>query len=107
MPGLGAVLHYLIACAVAAIYYAATLRMPALNRNPIRYGLLFRAAVYLFMNYLVLPLSAVAKTPFSWGLFLNGILGHVLPVGVPNAVFADAPRDRAAAHARAGRPLAA
>jgi hypothetical protein len=101
------VLHYFIACVVAAVYFAATVKIPALNRRPIRNGLLFGAAVYLFMNYLVLPFSAVSKTPFSWGLFFNGIIGHALFIGVPIAVFAAAPRAREIGRARAGRPLAA
>ena len=46
-------------------------------------GLLYGAAVYFFMDYLVLPLSAVAATTFHLGLFLNGVIGHALSVGLP------------------------
>ena len=41
-------------------------------------GLLYGAAVYFFMNYLVPPLSAVAPATFQPGLFLNGVIGHAL-----------------------------
>src|SRR5215470_19761382 len=33
--GLGAVLHYFIAFAVAVVYYIASLKLPALHRHPV------------------------------------------------------------------------
>jgi len=44
--------------------------------------------VFFFMNYGVLPLSAVASAPFSLGMFLNGVFGHALLVGLPIALYA-------------------
>jgi len=41
-------------------------------------GLTYGVAVYLVMNYFVLTLSAVRKSPFSVGLFLNGVIGHAI-----------------------------
>jgi uncharacterized membrane protein YagU involved in acid resistance len=89
--GLGAGLHFVIAFAVAAVYYAAARQIPALTQRPVIYGLAFGAAVYLFMTFLVLPYSGVAKSPFSVGLFLNGVLGHALFVGLPIALYANRP----------------
>jgi hypothetical protein len=86
--GLGAVLHYFIAFAVAAIYYGASLKLPALHVRPVKWGLLYGVAVYLVMNYVVLPLSAVPRNPFSLALFLNGVIGHALFVGLAIAWFA-------------------
>src|SRR5712691_11672511 len=85
---LGAALHFFIALVVAAVYYAASWKLIALYRDPAIWGPTFGAAVYLFMNFLVLPLSAVPKTPFSLGLFLNGVFGHAILVGLPIAWFA-------------------
>lgn len=79
--GLGVLLHYFIAFAVAAVYYAASLKFPPLHVQPWKCGLAYGVAVYLFMNYLVLPLSAVPKNPFSVALFLNGVIGHAIFVG--------------------------
>ena len=86
--GLGAILHYFIAFAVAAVYYVASLKLPGLHMHPVKWGLAYGVAVYLFMNYLVLPLSAVPKSPFSIGLFLNGVIGHALFVGFAIAWYA-------------------
>ena len=86
--GLGTVLHFLIAFVAAAVYVVAGRRISALKKQAITFGLLYGAAVYFFMNYLVLPLSAVGHPPFKLGLFLNGVVGHALFVGVPIAWFA-------------------
>jgi len=85
---LGTALHFFIAVVAAAVYVLASAWMPVLKSKAILFGLLFGAAVYFFMNYLVLPLSAVAHTPFSLGLFLNGVIGHAVFVGLPIAVYA-------------------
>ena len=102
--GLGAALHFLIAFTVAAVYYAAARKVPALVRQPVICGLLFGAAVFLFMTFLVLPYSAIPKSPFSRGLFLNGLFGHALFVGLPIALFARRPGRQSAAHQISGQP---
>jgi uncharacterized membrane protein YagU involved in acid resistance len=84
---LGAALHFFIAFVAAAVYYVASTKLPALAQQPVRYGLLYGVVVYFFMNYLVLPLSAVPKSPFSAALFLNGVIGHAILVGVTIALF--------------------
>jgi hypothetical protein len=83
--GLGTILHFLIAFVAAAVYVVAGRWISVLKRRAVTFGLLYGAAVYLFMNYLVLPLSAVGHSPFKLGLFLNGVIGHALFVGVPIA----------------------
>lgn len=85
---LGAGFHFLIAFVAAAVYWAASLKMPALVRRHIPSGFAFGVAVYFFMNYLVLPMSNVPKTPFSLPMFLNGVIGHGLFVGLPIAWYA-------------------
>lgn len=85
---LGAVLHYFIAFAVAAIYFGASLKLPALQVHPVKWGLTYGVSVYLVMNYVVLPLSAVPKSSFSLALFLNGVIGHAIFVGFAVAWFA-------------------
>lgn len=85
---LGTIFHFFVAFVAAAVYVLASRRIPALNRRPILFGLLYGVAVYFFMNYLVLPLSAVAPSPFSFGLFLNGVIGHAVFVGLPIALYA-------------------
>lgn len=85
---LGAALHFFIALVVAAVYFAATQKLSALYLKPAIWGPVYGAFVYLFMNYLVLPFSAVPKSAFSLALFLNGILGHAIFIGFTIAWFA-------------------
>jgi len=86
--GLGALIHYVIAFVVAAIYLLAVRLLavrsiPALRSRWVVAGLLYGAAVYLVMTYGVLPHSAVAPSPVTLAAFANGILGHALFVGLP------------------------
>jgi len=85
---LGAVFHFSIAWVAAAVFVLAGQRLTALKTHAVPAGLLYGAAVYFFMNYLVLPLSAVAASTFHLGLFLNGVIGHALFVGLPISLFA-------------------
>jgi hypothetical protein len=86
--GLGTLLHFFIAFGAAAVYVLASRLIPALNARPRLFGPLFGVAVFFLMNYGVLPLSAVDSAPFSLGMFLNGIFGHALFVGLPIALYA-------------------
>jgi len=83
--GLGTILHFFIAFVVAGVYVGAAQWISALKKHAMTFGLLYGAGVYFFMNYLVLPLSAVPHSPFKLGLFLNGVIGHALFVGLPIA----------------------
>jgi uncharacterized membrane protein YagU involved in acid resistance len=85
---LGAAFHFTIAWMAAAVFVLATRRLEKLKKYAVPAGLLYGAAVYCFMNYLVLPLSAVAASTFHVGLFLNGVIGHALFVGLPISLFA-------------------
>jgi uncharacterized membrane protein YagU involved in acid resistance len=85
---LGAVFHFSIAWVAAAVFVLASRRLEILKTHAVPAGLLYGAAVYFFMNYLVLPLSAVAPATFQLGLFLNGVIGHAVFVGFPISLFA-------------------
>ena len=80
---LGAAFHFSIAWVAAAVFVLATRRFETLTAHAVPAGLVYGAAVYFFMNYLVLPLSAVAATTVHLGLLLNGVIGHALFVGLP------------------------
>lgn len=82
---LGFALHFLIATTAAAFYVIAGRGLPVLLRRAVACGLAFGVAVYFFMKYLVLPLSAVARlTPFE----PLAMIGHALFVGLPIALLA-------------------
>jgi uncharacterized membrane protein YagU involved in acid resistance len=85
---LGAAFHFIIAWVAAAVFVLASRRLQILKTHAVLAGLLYGSAVYFFMNYLVLPFSAVAASTFQLGLFLHGVIGHALFVGLPISLFA-------------------
>jgi len=85
---MGTVFHFCIAFAAAAVYVLASQQITVLKSRAVLFGVLYGVAVYFFMNYAVLPLSAVGRSPFSLGLFLNGVIGHAVFVGLPIAFYA-------------------
>jgi uncharacterized membrane protein YagU involved in acid resistance len=84
----GLIAHFFIAFVVAAIYVGASRIVSALGNRPVLWGTAYGAAVFLAMNFIVLPQTAVVKSAFSLPLFLNGIIGHSLFVGLPIALAA-------------------
>jgi hypothetical protein len=77
-----------IAFAVAAIYVGATRFLPMLRREAVMWGTIYGATVFIVMNFVVLPHTAVVKSPLSLPLLLNGVLGDALFVGLPIALVA-------------------
>jgi hypothetical protein len=58
---LGFAFHYLIATTATAVFYFASRKMRLLVERPISMGLLYGVFVYLFMNFVVIPLSAITQ----------------------------------------------
>jgi uncharacterized membrane protein YagU involved in acid resistance len=87
---LGLLLHFVIAFGVVATYVAATRVMPALNRRPRAYGVLYGLAVYAVMNLIVVPMSAavLGSGPTPAAVRVNGLLIHMFGVGLPSALVA-------------------
>jgi hypothetical protein len=87
---LGVALHFFIAFGIVTTYFVASRALPALVRRPVLFGPLYGVAVYAVMNYVVIPLSAVApRSGLPPGPVLaNGLLIHLLGVGLPTALFA-------------------
>ena len=80
---LGLLCHFVIAFGAAAVYFAASRAMRFLIDNAVISGVLYGVAVYFFMNRIVVPLSAVAKRPFSLKLMIIGVVIHIFCVGLP------------------------
>jgi uncharacterized membrane protein YagU involved in acid resistance len=84
---LGLLLHFLIAFAIATVYYLASRRLGLLVRRAVICGLLYGIGVYLVMNFVVLPLSAIYFKPtYPLAVLLPGLVGHMLLIGLPIAL---------------------
>ena len=86
---LGAVLHWLMALAMAAAYVVAGTRLPTLVRRPFVWGPLYGLALYFVMDRIVVPLSAApAGGPPSMPMVLGQVAAHIILVGLPIALAA-------------------
>ena len=83
---LGLAVHFLIATVAAVVFYVASQKLLFLIEHPVTFGLLYGIAVYLFMNFVVLPLSAIAQRPITLSGFIIGILTIMFCIGLPIAL---------------------
>jgi hypothetical protein len=83
---LGFVFHFCIALGAATVYYLASRRLPILVRHAIPCGMIFGALVYLFMHFVVIPLSLVPRgnTPMIYKV--TEFVWHWFGVGLPIAL---------------------
>jgi len=84
---LGLVLHFFIATSAAAVYYAASRKLKVLVDRAIVCGLAYGIPVYLVMNLVVLPLSAIPfKISPAPGNVAAAVLILMFCVGLPIAL---------------------
>lgn len=82
--GLGLFLHFLIAFTAATIYHLASRNLKILVQHAIVCGILYGIAVYLFMHFVVLPLSAFPhKLTFPMVSLVRQLLIHMFCIGLP------------------------
>jgi uncharacterized membrane protein YagU involved in acid resistance len=85
---IGVIAHYTILLVAAALYCAASRRMTWMVRHALPSGIAFGVAIYCFMNFVVLPLSAVSHTSTAtWLQRAPDFAVHMLLLG-PAIAFA-------------------
>jgi len=84
---LGVVLHFVVAFGAATVYCLASRRLPFLKEHFAVSGMFFGIAVFLTMYLVVMPLSALHYMgPYSHRTLVQGILVHMLLIGLPIGV---------------------
>jgi uncharacterized membrane protein YagU involved in acid resistance len=78
---LGLALHFFIAFVMAVVYVRASRHLPLLVTKPLLMGVLYGIALYVVMNFVVVPLSQIGWRPVSLRGFLLSFPPHVLLVG--------------------------
>jgi len=83
---LGVALHFVIALGAAATYYLASRKLTFLLQHAVLSGCIYGALVYLFMHFIVLPLSEVpgGNTPLIYKIL--EFVEHWFFVGLPIAL---------------------
>ena len=80
---LGVGIHFLIALTAANIFFLLSDEFKFMKSRPVLAGVLYGIAVYLFMYWIVKPLSAAPPTAFSGTGALIAVFTHVVCVGLP------------------------
>lgn len=85
---MGVVLHFIIATTATALFYFASRKLRFMIERPITWGLVYGVLVYLFMNFIVLPLSAfpAPRTAPTLSGRLIGLLIIMFCIGIPIAL---------------------
>jgi len=83
---IGLACHFTIALTAAIVFYVASRKLRFMTERPVIFGLLYGEMVFLFMYFVVLPLSAVGFPKFNIATYITGPIGHPLLVGLPIAL---------------------
>lgn len=83
---LGLLLHFVIAFGAATTYWVASRKIRFMTEHAVISGLLFGEAVFLFMYFVVVPLSAAPNGHFTMATLITGPIGHMFLVGLPIAL---------------------
>jgi hypothetical protein len=79
---LGLALHYFILIAAAGLYYAVSRRVRLLVERPAVAGVAFGLGIWLTMNFIVVPLSALGPQPITLTpASVTNFLVHVFVLG--------------------------
>lgn len=78
---LGLALHFFIAFIMALVYVRASHRLPVLIARPLLMGALYGLLLYVVMNFVVVPLSAIGFRPPNPLGVLKALPPHILLVG--------------------------
>lgn len=82
----GLFFHFVIAYAVAIIYFYAYPKISILGKYSVVSGLVYGLGIWLVMNLIILPQTNIPKSPFDAGLAVTGIIWHIVLVGLPIAI---------------------
>jgi hypothetical protein len=80
---LGAALHFFIAFSVAAVFYLISRKWRFVREHVVIAGASYGIGVYLFMYWMVMPLSRLHQMPLSGFRTAIAIVTHIFCVGLP------------------------
>ena len=84
---LGLSIHYFIAFSAATVYCLASKKLEFLREHFIVCGLFYGMGFFLFMQLVVLPLSAYhAMGPYQYRGLVQGLLAHMFLIGLPISI---------------------
>ncbi|MBE7172074.1 MAG: hypothetical protein INR73_15915 [Williamsia sp.] len=94
----GTIFHYFIATCWTLLFFWLYARIPALSKSRLISGILYGIFVSLIMQAIVVPLSRVARPPFTVTGSATAALIIVICVGIPLAYLASRAMTHTAFH---------
>jgi uncharacterized membrane protein YagU involved in acid resistance len=88
MAIVGLVMHFMIATSWSLLFYLLYPRLALLRKNKILVGIIYGAFVWVMMNRVILPVTAIPKSPFNPVSALIGMVILMLMIGMPNSFLA-------------------
>ena len=85
IAALGLACHFTVALLAAAAFAAVSRYWRFLVEHFLISGVLYGIFVYFFMQFVVIPLSAAHRSPFSLKFTIIGVIIHIFCVGLPIA----------------------
>ena len=82
----GILLHFITAFVIAGSYFIIYPKMRMLKNKPFWSGIIFGTLVWIVMSFIIIPSTAVPKSPFTLIDAMIGISWHMFLVGLPIAV---------------------
>lgn len=83
---LGVALEFLITLVATSVYYGASRKLTFLTTSAISWGLLYGVAIYFFMHFIVVPLSAAPKFQHTRVSVVSDFVVHIFFIGLPMAL---------------------
>lgn len=83
---LGLVFHFTIAFGAAIVYYLASRVLRVMVEHAVVCGVIYGELVFLFMYFVVLPLTPLGPAHFNTATYITGPIGHTVLVGLPIAL---------------------
>lgn len=80
---IGTLMHFVIAFAIAAIYFYCYPKIQILGRFPVLSGFAYGLGVWLFLNIAIIPFTKIPPSPVELGAVIVGIIWHMVLVGLP------------------------
>ena len=83
---IGVALEFLITFVATAVYWLASRKIAFLTERAVLAGLLYGVAIYFFMNFLVVPLSAAPHFQHTRLSITCDFIVHMVFIGLPMAL---------------------
>jgi len=87
---MGLLIHYVIALSWTLVFFLIYPKFPFLWKSVVLTSILYGVFVWTMMTRIILPLSAIPKSPFNLTSAFIGAAIIVLMIGMPNAFGAKA-----------------